>query len=190
MINAYDFDKTIYDGDSSIDIYAYLLKKNPLLIRFLPKQIFGIILYKLKRITKKEMKEKYFIFLKGVSNIDDKINLFWEEHKSKIKDWYLENKQESDVIISASPEFLLKPITDNLNVRLIATKVNKKTGKFETENCYAEEKVKRFKKEYRKDIINKFYTDSLSDLPMIKISKEAYIVNKNKIIKYQKGNRK
>ena len=27
MINSYDFDKTIYDGDASIDFYIYMLKK-------------------------------------------------------------------------------------------------------------------------------------------------------------------
>ena len=28
MINSYDFDKTIYDGDSSADFYKYCLKRN------------------------------------------------------------------------------------------------------------------------------------------------------------------
>lgn len=27
MINAYDFDETIYDGDSSVNFYKYCLKK-------------------------------------------------------------------------------------------------------------------------------------------------------------------
>ena len=28
MINGYDFDETIYDGDSSVDFYFFCLRKN------------------------------------------------------------------------------------------------------------------------------------------------------------------
>ena len=44
-MNGYDFDKTIYDGDSTIDFYIYSLKRNITLIRYLPIQVYGFILY-------------------------------------------------------------------------------------------------------------------------------------------------
>ena len=55
-LNVFDFDNTIYDGDSSIDFYIFCLKSNPLLIRYLPIQLYGMIMYKLKiknKISKK-----------------------------------------------------------------------------------------------------------------------------------------
>ena len=48
MINVYDFDKTIYDGDSTIDFYLYCLNRNKTLIFMLPTQLYGMLLYILK----------------------------------------------------------------------------------------------------------------------------------------------
>ena len=48
MINIYDFDKTIYDGDSSIDFFKYCIKINKKCLRILPKLALAIILYLLK----------------------------------------------------------------------------------------------------------------------------------------------
>ena len=45
-MNVYDFDGTIYNGDSSVDIYFFLLKRYPKLIAYFPKQILGIVKYK------------------------------------------------------------------------------------------------------------------------------------------------
>ena len=129
-MNVYDFDKTIYDGDSTLDFYIFSIKKNLLLLRYFPKQFSGIILYYLKVINKERYKEFFFSFLNGIKNIDDEIKKFWEKNEKKIKNWYLNQKNEKDVVISASPEWLLKPITDKLEINLIATKVDKRTGKF------------------------------------------------------------
>ena len=58
-----------------------------------------------------------------------------------------------------------------------------KTGKIIGENCYGEEKVKRFYEAgYNKDSIDEFYSDSLSDSPLADISKTAYIVIKEKLV--------
>lgn len=180
MINVYDFDKTIYNGDSTIDFYLYCLKKHPSIILLLPKQILAFILYKLKIKEKEYFKEIFFSFLKKINNIDEQVDDFWLNNKSKIKAWYHEQKNTTDVIISASPDFLLKPICNELKVTLIATKVDKKTGKFKSKNCYGKEKVVRYTQEINKKI-NKFYSDSLSDKPMMGLAKEKYLVNGNKL---------
>ena len=44
---------------------------------------------------------------------------------------------------------------------------------------------KYLKEKYPKIIINEVYSDSLSDLPLMNISKNAYIVKGNKIKKYK-----
>lgn len=179
-MNVYDFDKTIYDGDSTIDFYLYTLKKKPFLILLLPYSVLYFILYKLHIVSKHKFKEVFFFFVKYINDLEKFINEFWNIKDVKIKKWYLDSKKKTDIIISASPEFLLKPICDKLNVNLIATIVDPKTGKIEGENCYGENKVIRFK-EYTTKKINKFYSDSYSDNPMALISKKAYIVNKNDI---------
>ncbi len=182
MINAYDFDGTIYSGDSSVDFYFYCLKKNKRVLRQLPVQLFAFILYLFRIIDKTTFKEKIFSFLKQIDNVDLYIKDFWEIHKEKIYPWYLKQKKSSDVIISASPEFLLKPIGKELGVEVIASVVDKKTGKFLKKNCHDYEKVIRFEEKHKKNIIDQFYSDSIkSDRPMLEYANEAYLVENGKV---------
>lgn len=182
MFNLYDFDKTIYNGDSSVDFFLYSLLKKKSIIKYIPKIMFAFLRYKMKKISKEEMKEVFFSFLKDIDDIDSHIKLFWDNYYNKIKDWYLKGNHEHDIIITASPDFLINPIGKYLKVaEVIATEVDKYNGKFLSKNCYGEEKVKRLYKNYAKIKINKAYSDSYSDMPMLKLAKNRYIVKKNKI---------
>lgn len=182
MMNVYDFDGTIYNGDSSVDFYLFCLKKKPSIIFLLPIQLFGILLYKLKLKNKEYMKSKFFCFLRKLKNIDELVKEFWNKNSKKIQKWYLDQKSKTDVIISASPEFLLKPLEKELKIdAVIASKVNKKTGAFESKNCYGEEKVCRFKNEYKNQKIENFYTDSIkADAPIMKLAQNNYLIDSNK----------
>ena len=183
MINSYDFDKTIYNGDSSADFYKYCLKKNKKILLQVPVQLWGTILYILKIIDKTKFKERVFSFLKRVDDVDLYVDEFWKEHYKKIKKWYLEQKERTDVIISASPEFLLKPLEKKLKVNIIASRVDKKTGKFLSKNCHDYEKITRYEELYDKKI-KAFYSDSIkADRAMFEYAKEAYLVTKDKVEK-------
>lgn len=184
MLNLYDFDKTIYDGDSTIDFYKFMLKNNIKIIKYFPRQVLSIIKYKLGKITKEQMKETFFLFLKDFNNTEDLINTFWQKNIKKIKKWYLNMNHDNDIIISASPEFLIKPIGKILNTKdVIASKNNIKTGKYDGKNCFGKQKVKRFKEKYKTEEVLNAYSDSLSDMPMLELAKNKYLVNKNKIKK-------
>lgn len=187
-MNVYDFDGTIYNGDSSVDIYFFLLKRYPKLIAYFPKQMLGIVKYKLHLSSKEEMKEMYFSFLEGVRTDKTFIDDFWKQNQNKIKEWYLNQKRKDDVIISASPEFLLKPICDILGIdNLIATKVELSSGKFLSKNCQGAEKVVRFKDSFSKAEIETFYSDSKSDTYMAKLATKAFLIKKNRIIDWEQG---
>lgn len=186
-MNVYDFDKTIYDGDSTVDFYFYSIKRQPNLLKFLPYQAWAFLKYLFGFITKTQFKEKFFKVFSGIENIDVYINDFWSKNKHKIKKWYKATHLNDDVVISASPEFLLEPICKELNIKkLIASKVDKKTGNYSGENCYGEEKPKRFYEVYPNEKINVFYSDSLSDTPLKEISKSAFIVQKENLIEWDK----
>lgn len=181
-MNVYDFDKTIYDGDSSVHFFVYNYKKQPSLIRFLPRQLCALVKYKLKKITKTEMKTIIYTYFQAIPDIDKRVEDFWKKHKKNIQIWYLQQRREDDVIISASPTFLLQPICDELNVALIASKVDKKTGENLAENCYYDEKPKRFMEHYSLDDIDTFYSDSRSDSPMADVAKKAVFVKRDKLM--------
>lgn len=187
-VNVYDFDGTIYNGDSSVDIYFFLLKRYPKLIAYFPKQILGMVRYKLHLSSKEEMKEMYFSFLKGVQTDKTFVDDFWKQNQNKIKEWYLNQKRKDDVIISASPEFLLKPICGILGIdNLIATKVELSSGKFLSKNCQGVEKVVRFKEFFSEAEIEAFYSDSKSDIYMAKLATKAFRVKKNSIMDWEQG---
>ncbi len=97
------------------------------------------------------------------------------------KGWYLNQNANSDVVISASPEFLLQSICNRLGVSLIASKVDPSTGQFTVKNCHGQEKVKRFTELYPNETIDEFYTDSKSDYPFAALAKKVYLVKKRSI---------
>ena len=180
-MNVYDFDGTIYGGDSTVDFYLYTLKKNPLLLRYLPRQIHGFILYKAKKISKTQMKEYFYSFLQGVQ-AQALLEDFWQQHEKQIFAWYADRQRENDLVISASPEFLLAPICRKLGIRhLLASRVDPCTGRYTGENCRGTEKINRFRSAYPHESVEEFYSDSLADLPLAKIAQRAYLIQKGKI---------
>ena len=55
-MNVYDFDKTIYDGDSTVDFFFFSLKRNPVLWITSVGYIAAFPLYFLKIISKTRAK--------------------------------------------------------------------------------------------------------------------------------------
>ena len=139
-MNVYDFDDTIYHGDSTFDFYKFCLKKKPSVIFCFP--VITALRFVLGFEKKLVFKERFYRFLTCFSDVDTLVEDFWKTHIKNVKDWYKTQHKEDDVIISASPEFLLTPACRILGIRhLMASRVNKRTGKYTGENCWGEEKV-------------------------------------------------
>lgn len=183
-MNVYDFDNTIYNGDSTFDFYIYCLRKHKEIFKLLPSLSKGFAkFYILKKGSKTEFKENMYKFLQFIDT-EKEVRLFWDKHIDNIKEWYYIKQKADDVIISASPEFLLKPICKKLGIKhLIASNVSADNGKYTGINCHGKEKVRLFKMQFNESI-DKFYSDSYSDTPLAKISKEAFMVKGQKISKW------
>lgn len=183
-VNVYDFDGTIYKRDCSVEFYKYVIKKKPIVFfRCFFKQIKGILLYKLGKVPKEKMKERYFCFLKLI-NAEDFVEKFvnQELRRNHIAAWYKGQKKENDLIISASPYFLVKKFAERLEIdNVIASNVDMFSGSFQGKNCYGVEKIIRFRKEFKNVKIDCFYSDSKSDIPMAKQAEKAFLVQGNKI---------
>lgn len=182
-MNVYDFDGTIYTGDSTADFYRHCLKKHPAVLKSVPRMIIAFILYILNIFSKTKFKETMYRFLRYVPDIDSELDIFWQENIAKIKQYYYKTHQDSDIVISASPEFLLRPICERLGIKtLIASRVNPHTGKYEGINCRDTEKVRRLYEFDETAEIDEFYSDSLADEPLAKLAKTAYIVRGDRIM--------
>jgi putative flippase GtrA len=187
-MNIYDFDDTIYAGDSTVDFYLFVLRRHPGLAMgtIIPNIVNGIM-FKFGRISRQEFKERYFRLFLPKINAREMADEFWQAHGKRIKPWYLSQKQPDDLIISASPEFLLAPICSESGIKLIATSVDPLTGEFLSPNCRGEEKVRRLTVEYGPVPVDAFYTDSPSDAPLAALAKRAFVVRGDRIIEWGAG---
>ncbi|WP_369283536.1 HAD-IB family phosphatase [Oscillibacter sp. GMB15532] len=184
-MNVYDFDKTIYDGDSTLDWFFYCMKRQPAIVKAFPRQIFGAGLYFLGKIEKTAYKAYFFSFLQYLRGVDSLLEAFCQKNQRKIKHWYCLQKREDDVVISASPLFLIERFCRVEGVsRVIASDVDLYTGKFQGVNCRGEEKVRRFREQFGTTEIDAFYSDSKSDLPLAQLARKAFLIKGNQIEKW------
>lgn len=186
VMNVYDFDKTIFYPDSTVSFIKWCLLRYPMLwVCYIPKSAFIGILYFLKLYPVTKTEEQLVSFLKYIPDIDKEVKAFWEKNEKRIADWYLKQKKSDDLIISAAPEFFLKPIAEKLQVQLIGSQIDKKTGKITGHSCYGREKVKYIISSdyFPKNQIDEFYSDSLTDAPLAYCAEKAFLViNKGKTI--------
>lgn len=194
-LSVYDFDKTIYNGETLNDFYRFYLIKKPWKIYTVIFQLWYFLLYVLKIINLEKLKENFLRFLNGENTGELKklIREFWEKKESKInlwaKDEILKNKKETEILvaISASPTFL---IIDRLRLMgfdvVIGTNFLFESTKFHShitsKNCKNYEKVKRLDKwaednNIQYDIVN-FYSDSIADKPLFDLAEHKYWIKK------------
>lgn len=181
-MNIYDFDKTIFYPDSSATFVRWYYRRHPgMLLRHGVKTLGSMIGYFRGKSSVEELKQRFFAFLPYVRDLDREIAAFWEKYRGNIQPWYLRQKRPDDIIISASPEFLLRPICDELGVRLIATRMDRNTGVIDGRNNSREEKVRRLQEQYPDAVCEEFYSDSLSDTPLAEMAQRAFMVKKGDI---------
>lgn len=179
----YDFDGTIYDGDSGIDIILFAMRRYPKII--IPS-FWYLFLYLIKVINKCEFKSRIFSFVKYVDDLDEFINMFWKKNEHKVKKFWINKKNhKNDIIISASCDFWLDPFAKKYKIYdLFSTKYDIKSCKVIGDNCHGTEKVRLFFKKYPNAIINRMYTDSKNDFPLVERAKKGFLVKKNDIYDY------
>lgn len=180
----YDFDKTVYAGDSGMDFWKYCIKRKPSIIIYLPYQILCAVKFYLKIGDPDKNKAALYCYFPKIDAVEYARD-FWESHRDKIYSFFLpENRENPAVICSASPEFFLKIICDELKVdTLIGTVVDPQTGKLFSKNCRREEKVRRIKAaipEYK--FVNVFSDSLKNDMPILTLGENAFhTVNGNPV---------
>ena len=191
-MNAYDFDNTIYDGESIFDFFIFALKKDIWLIKFFPLVLFRLIEYKLNLLKIEKIYQTCEIIINSFFkhsnlNYDELIEEFWKINHKKLKQQFLDMLKEDDLIITGCPNFLINYIKDELKVKnIICTDFDLKNKKVNF-ICFNKNKVIAYKNKFKNKKINKFYTDSLTDIPFMELSSEVYLVNKNNVKKIDKS---
>ena len=186
-VNVFDFDNTIYDGETLVDFILYYVKRDIKIWKYLPKLIIIAIKDGLHLFTVEEAIKAYASFLEGyyvnAGDVTENVVDFWNKNEKKIKPWYETVRQESDIIVSGTTDFILDEIMKRMNIKnYVGSSIDKKTGKF-TRLCFLENKVKIFNELYPDAHIENFYTDSMNDKAMMDIADNVYLVKGSKITK-------
>ena len=173
-MNVYDFDKTVYPVDSTAQFYLWCLRRYPACRRTLGWTAWAFFCMGTKLKTKTRSKEIFYRFLRHVP--EGAPQAFWREHIGAVRPWYLAQRRPDDLVISASPEFLLAPVSEELGFSLLASRVDPSSGSYDGENCHGPEKVRRFREIYGDARVEGFWSDSRSDAPMAALAERAYLV--------------
>ena len=187
-VNVYDFDNTLYNGETLVDFILYYVRRDIKIWKYIPKLIVIAIKDACHLFTVEEAIEAYASFLEGyyvkkTDGFGEAVVRFWNKNEKKIKPWYNDVRKESDIVVSGTTDFILEEIMKRMNIKnYVGSSIDKDTGKF-TRLCFLENKVKIFNELYPNCHIENFYTDSMNDKPMMDIADHVYLVKKNKITK-------
>jgi len=184
-MNVYDFDNTIYNGETGVDIFLSFLKKDPSLLLFVPKAIQIITKYKLGYFSSEEAVSissgQIVEYLFSLPDIHAEIREFWDKHIHKIKPLYFRLRSDDDLILSACPEPVLEEVCKRLRIpRYLGTEVDLEEMRI-ISFCFKEYKVTSFKQHFPDTRIHNFYTDSFNDKPMMEISDNVFLVKGNSV---------
>lgn len=181
-MNVYDFDFTIYGGDCTFDFIRFCTRRRPALVRYLPGQLFAMLRYTLTKRFVREQRYGVYRFLAALPDTRREVDAFWDAHIDRVYPFYLARRQPDDVVVSASPAFLVAPACARLGVGgVIASDVNPATGESTGVNCFGEEKVRRFLAACPGAVVEEFYSDSLSDAPMASLAQRSFLVRRGRV---------
>lgn len=193
-VKVFDFDNTIYDGECCIDFFLFVFKKKKTFSKYLPLAGYTLLLYKLNKLPISKVEEVAdslsHVLIKYKDEASDLIQDFWAIHQDRLKSEILDKIGAEDIIITASPEVLIDGIKDKLHTKkIVCSKLDVNTGNLSFV-CMGENKVKAFKKIFPNTSIDEFYTDSMSDKPLIDIADNAFLVRGKNITQIKKKEQK
>jgi phosphoserine phosphatase len=181
-MNVYDFDNTLYHGESIFHFACFFVRKNPKCFKYLKVGYKLYRKYKKNDLSLEELENTIFPILESIhiskKEVDNLVDLFWQKKKKNLNQELLSQIKEDDVILSASPTFLLEKLSLP-TTHIFASEIDIENKKIEF-LCFGENKRKKWRQLYKNKKIDKFYTDSFVDLPLMQISKEVYLVKKGK----------
>lgn len=181
LIDVYDFDGTIYDGDSTADFVLFSLRRHPGVIAGLPRVAFAALRLLVRNIGLTQFKSVLFGEMSKRFSLEEEAELFWKDMntRKKLGPWFFETPRDLPIVIaSASPEFELRHAAKILGVdTLIGTKCDMKTGALTGKNCKGAEKISRIREVIGDYEVRAMYTDDAkADGPLLAIAREQYIV--------------
>jgi phosphoserine phosphatase len=190
MTIVFDFDKTLTYKDTLFGYFIYCAnKKKAIFYVYLVIYIFVLVLAKFDYFSNEYVKSigiKFFL-----KNLDiENLNKISREYSKKIRlseiyynDYlkYIKDKSINLFVISASFNEYLKYLFSEDNIIASSMKILNGRPLEINFNCYGTNKVNALKN-MNIEKIDVFYTDSITDLPLVGMANKIYLVKKGKKI--------
>lgn len=185
-IDVYDFDGTIYDGDSTFDFVRFCMRRHPAMLLGLPRIAGAGVKLAMKKIGLTEFKSALFSVMTAYMDLNTESGLFWLDGRTKKKlgKWFSKTPRDLPIVIaSASPEFELRHAAKILGVKtLIGTRADVNTGELYGKNCKGAVKIERIREEIGEFTVRAMYTDDVkADAPLLAMAEEKYLVTHGKV---------
>ena len=184
-IKVFDFDNTLYHGESSIDLAFYLIRRNKRILLYVPSILINLAKYKMCLVDREKAEQEINDFLKVA--VKDKyeaaeiVESFWAENSYRLDENMIKRVRKDDVIITAGPDMLIDGIKDKLGTDNIISSIIDPDKREMVYFNFGENKAKRYKEVYGDTTIESFYTDSFNDKPLMKLANKVYIVEKGRL---------
>ena len=174
-VDIYDFDKTLVPFDSGSLFWIYCLIHYPWIIICGPYQFVAGLLWLLGFVDLTWVKGPFFSFIKLIP-LEKAVKNFWDKYDKKVFDWAKkENRTRFTVVISASPDFLMKEIGKRLSFDDLICTVHDERGKVIGRNCHDREKVRLFREKYPDAEVIDVFSDSINnDKFIFSLGKNCY----------------
>ena len=184
-IDVYDFDGTLYDGDSTADFVFFCLRRHPGLLLSLPPIAWQALRALTGRGSLTQMKSALFFRMARRVDLEAEAERFWQDARTrqKLGKWFENTPRDLPVVIaSASPEFELRHAAKLLgNNTLIGTRCAP-DGRLIGRNCKGEEKLRRIREAVGDFTVRAMYTDDAkADAPLLAVAKERYLVTHGEV---------
>lgn len=190
----FDFDHTLYHGDSGSHLFAWLLKRNPLrlLAALLATPLLGPMVAWLP--TRRHGISGYVwigtVGLHGAREFDTWIDRYVREHEAAIRarllpqalEVFARHRHDGDrvVVATGAPPELARAIlafVAHQDVAVVGTEVGPRFGAMmAVRHCHSEEKMRMLRERGYGDI-DVAYSDSSADLPLLLAAKSPVVVN-------------
>ena len=190
----FDFDHTLYDGDSGSHLFAWLIKRNPLrmLAALLATPVLGPLVALLP--TRRHGVSGYVWIatfgLHGARQFDTVIDQYVRAHEADIRtrllpralEVFAAHRRAGDrvVVATGAPPELARAIlafVAHQDVPVIGSEVGPRFGAMgATRHCHNEEKMRMLRERGYGDIAIA-YSDSTADLPLLAAAKAPVVVN-------------
>ena len=190
----FDFDHTLYDGDSGSHLFAWLIRRNPLrvLVALLATPLLGPMVAWLPT-RRRGISGYVWIGSFGVHRVrefDRVIDRYVAAHRGQIQARLLPlalevlagHRARGDrvVVATGAPPELARAILDfagHGDVPVIGTAVGPRLGAMvATRHCHHEEKMRMLRERGYGDI-EVAYSDSSADLPLLRAARRPVVVN-------------